>query len=361
MNKVKKIILGFVVSIIIIVIISISAFFFMLQAPSDNSEEVVVSISGGANQVVSQLYDLGLIKNEFAAKVYVKLTSPVFKANTYILDYSMSFSDICEMLIDGKTDSSLYDKLQVIEGQTIPEVANVVANALSIQQSDVLTVWSDKDYLNTLINDYWFLESDILSTDLMFPLEGYFAPETYLMFFEDETVDSITKTMLNYMEITLNPYKDLITNFVVDGKTWSVHEFITFASVVQNESLFEVDHSKIAGVFIHRLENGTSSGTGKKLQSDVTVNYANQVKKVAVTYADLAVDSKYNTYLYSGIPVGPISIVSTAIIDACLNYEEMEELFFFAINDGSVVYTKTYQEHLTEISKAKAAGLWLQD
>ena len=85
--------------------------------------------------------------------------------------------------------------------------------------------------------------------------------------------------------------------------------------MVESESLFDEDRPKIAGVFINRLE------AGMPLQSDITVLYALQEKKVDVTYADLEVDSPYNTYKYTGLPIGPVSAVSSRGMDDTLNYE----------------------------------------
>lgn len=357
----KKIVISIVTLIVLILICFFTMYNNGLSAPNKNGEDVTISISGSSSKIISDLKAEGLIKDEFFAKIYLKLNTPQFKANTYILNSSMSFSEIFDILNEGKTDSSLFDRLQVIEGQTIPQVSKTVSSVFNVEDTEVLKTWSDVIFLETLIDEYWFLEDIILSSDIMYSLEGYLAPETYLFMTEQESIQSLTRMMLDQTEANLAPYKQDIIRFTVDGKNWSVHEFLSFSSVVQNESLFLSDHAKIAGVFIHRLENNTSSGTAKKLQSDVTVNYANQEKKVAVTYGDLSVNSKYNTYLYPGLPIGPISAISTIIIESCLNYDIMDELFFFAINDGSVIYTKTYAEHLKEISIAKAAGLWLED
>ena len=80
----------------------------------------------------------------------------------------------------------------------------------------------------------------------------------------------------------------------IKSSNMTVHQFLTLSSVVENESLFEKDRAKIAGVFMNRLNKNMP------LQSDITVLYALQEKRVAVTSADLQVDSKYNTYKKCG-------------------------------------------------------------
>ena len=130
------------------------------------------------------------------------------------------------------------------------------------------------------------------------------------------------------------------------GRT--VHQFLSLTSVVESESLFEKDRPIIAGVFINRLENGMP------LQSDITVLYALQEKRVNVTYSDLEVESKYNTYKYTGLPIGPIGAVSAPAMDDTISYEKSDYLFFFAKEDGTVIYSKTLAEH----EKAVEENLW---
>ena len=81
------------------------------------------------------------------------------------------------------------------------------------------------------------------------------------------------------------------------------------------------------------------------LQSDITVNYALDKTGVNVSIADTQVDSKYNTYKYKGLPVGPICAVPERTMEDCINYEPNDYLFFFATEDGDVLYSKTYEEH----------------
>ncbi|WP_249028485.1 endolytic transglycosylase MltG [Tannockella kyphosi] len=326
-----------------------------------SDEDVIVTIEGGDSSVLTQLEEAGLLSNKLSAQVYLKITDHAFQANTYVLNTSMDFEEICAILNEGSFEYLLKDTLTVIEGTSVADFATEVASKLGITQNDVITKWADQDYLESLIEEYWFISDEILSEELYFPLEGYLAPNTYYITESDPTIESITKLMLDQMDVVLSQYQSEIESFEVDGEVWSVHQFLTFASIVESESLYEEDHSKIAGVFINRLEDHTSAGTYCLLQSDVTVNYANQVKKVAVTYSDLAVDSGYNTYLYAGLPVGPVSSVSEIIIESCLNYVEMDEFYFFAISSGEVIYSVTYSEHLEGISEAKADGLWLED
>ena len=189
--------------------------------------------------------------------------------------------------------------------------------------------------MNKLIDQYWFLTDDILNKDIKYPLEGYLYPETYFLDSEDPDIEEITASMLDKTDEVLTPLKDEISNKL----DMSVHEFLSFASIVERESLFEDDRPMIAGVFKNRLDQNMA------LQSDITVNYALDKTGVNVSIADTQVDSKYNTYKYKGLPVGPICAVPERTMEDCINYEPNDYLFFFATEDGDVLYSKTYEEH----------------
>lgn len=356
MNKKLKNIIGGIIVFLVILVISVTYMYSNgKKAVSSKSEEVIVEISGNHTMVLNQLDEAGLLKNRTVASLYVRLNTFDFKANTYILNKNMDLHTIFTVLETADFNYLLQSRFTVIEGLTVPQVAQTVAEFLDISAEAVLEKWADREFLATLIEDYWFLDSVILDDEIMFPLEGYLAPQTYFVTETQPTIESLTTLMLNQKGTVLAEYRDSIANFTIHDEPVSMHEFLTFTSIIQLESLFPEDHVKIAGVFMHRLE------IGLRLQSDVTVNYANQVTKVAVTYEDLQVNSKYNTYMYNGLPTGPIANVSKELIEAALHYEETDDLFFFAIQGGTVIYTKTYEEHMREISKAREEGLWLQD
>lgn len=362
MRKKQKIIIGVIIAVLIVVFSLLFFYFNGQKAVSSKSEEVVVEISGSTNAVLNQLDEAGLIKNKTVASIYTKLHKHDFKANVYVLNKNMDLETILKILEGDKKYISTA-RITILDGNTIPECASKVAKALDIEvdttnlndeqilaakTQKVLEKWTNKEYLQTLVDKYWFLDQSILGDEIMFPLEGYFGPETYIITSKKTTIEDITKMMLDQMDKNLSTIKDKIAQFKINGNNVTVHQFLSLASVVQCEaSKQKEDQAKIAGVFMHRLEKPM------RLQSDVTVNYANQVKTVAVTYNHLEVDSKYNTYKYEGLPIGPISMVSNDIMESCLNYQKTDYLFFFALKDGTVIYSKTYDEHQQVVKENK--------
>lgn len=349
MNK-KKIITGIVVIFLIGIGAMTYLYFDGIQAPSDSKEEIIVSIESGTTSkgVLDKLEENGLLKNRLAADICLKLGNyNTLQANTYVLNQSMDLETILTIINTGDYDYLLKTKFTIKEGATIPENAKVIAEALDVKTNDVLKVWGNREYLQSLMNEYWFITDDILATDIIYPLEGYLAAETYFITDPEPTIELATKHALDQMAKNLKGQEDAIK-----AMKMTPHEFLTFASIVQSEA-GDSESAMIAGVFINRLDEGMM------LQSDVTVNYANQIKTVDVTAAHLSIDSRYNTYKYAGLPVGPICSPSVSTIDACLNYTKNDFLYFVADvwgenPTGKVYYSKTFAEHNKKANELKA-------
>lgn len=349
-DKKIKIIAGIIIVLICMTGCALIYYFNGITAVSGQSEEVVIEIPKGSNgnDILDILEDHDLLKSKLCAKIYLKMHSYDFKSNGYLLNKNMDLNEILSIL-EGKDKKYISNiKITVIDGQTIPEFAQKISEVTQIKYEDIIAKWSDKTYLQTLIDKYWFLTDDILQDGIYYPLEGYLAPETYFLTSQSANIESITTMMLDQSEKHLEKYKDQIINFSAGSQKLSIHQFITLASIVQRESpANSEDRALIAGVLINRLNKPM------RLQSDVTVNYGNQVTKVDVKQADLNSDTKYNTYRYDGLPIGPISAISVDVIKNTLNYQESEYYFFFATKDQKVLYAKEYKEHLENVNNNK--------
>ena len=317
-----------------------------LGAVSDSKTEQVISVEDGdtVTAVINKMDQAGLVKDKLCAKVYVKLHRPVLKKNGYMLNGSMTFPEMMKIMEDAPTKYIVRTKLTIPEGTTIPDLAKLVAKACNTTPENVLRRWNNKNYLKKVSKDYWFMDYDtMMNKDILYPLEGYLYPETYYIFEENPKVDTVTRTMLTEMGKNLEVYKSDI-----EKMSYTVHEFLTLASIVEKETLFEKDMPKIAGVFINRLN------ANMPLQSDITVNYALQRTGVDVSRKQTKTDSKYNTYKYPGLPVGPVASVQLKVMDALVNYTNHDYYYFFACKDGTVIYSKTYKQHL----KVKEENKW---
>lgn len=315
-------------------------------ADAENDEPVTVNIpsGSGAVSIIEILDENGLVKNKTMAKIHVRIGGyDSLQANTYIFSKDMSLKEILNAINTGDFNYLSKNLITIIECSTIPQAAEAITEKLPYSKEEILAVWNDREYLESLIDKYWFLTDEILADGIMYPLEGYIYPETYIITDENASIEDVTDIILSMTDEKLSERKEDIEK---SGRT--VHQFLSLTSVVESESLFEKDRPIIAGVFINRLENGMP------LQSDITVLYALQEKRVNVTYSDLEVDSKYNTYKYTGLPIGPVCAVSAPAMDDTISYEKSDYLFFFAKEDGTVIYSKTLAEH----EKAVEENLW---
>ena len=332
-----------IVLAIVCVLVAVSIVFALIYlrglgaVDPDNDETVSVNIpsGSGASAIVEILDDEGLVKNRTCAKIHARIGGyDSLQANTYMFSRQMTLPEMMEAINTGDFNYVSKEQFTIIEGATVPQAAEAMAEVLPYTADEITAKLADKTYLGQLINKYWFLTDEILAEGIMYPLEGYLYPETYFVTDEEASIEDITETMLDQTDEILSERRDDI-----ESMDMTVHQFLSLSSVVESESLFKKDRPKIAGVFINRLN------ADMPLQSDITVLYALQEKRVAVTNADLQVDSQYNTYKNTGLPIGPVCMASAGTMDDVLNYEKSDYYYFFAKEDGSVVYSETYEEH----------------
>lgn len=311
---------------------------------SDKSKEIIVTVENGqsATSVLYTLEKAGLVKDVFCGKVYLKLNDVGnLQANSYILNQNMSLEQIFKIMANPTGDHVVQFSVTILDGYSLKEISGSIAEVLKIEATEVMDLLNDESFLKSLIEKYWFITDEILQEGIKYPLEGYLYPETYL-YNSNVTLKDVIYGSLDMMDKYLTEAKDTF-----EARGWTAHEFLTFASIVERESLFDEDRPKIAGVFMNRLE------ANMLLQSDITVNYAWDRTGVDVLYKHLEIDSPYNTYKYDGLPIGPISTVSGVTMDACVNYEENEFYYFFAKQDGTVIYSRNLSEHNSAVKNNK--------
>src|SRR5699024_10185140 len=120
---------------------------------------------------------------------------------------------------------------------------------------------------------------------------------------------------------------------------FSLHDVMTFSSLVEREARDEEERKLISGVFYNRLAEGM------RLETDPTVLYSLGEHKDRVLLSDLEIESPYNTYHVYGLPIGPISNFGTSSLEAVIEPTETSYLFFVAAPDGEIYYSETFEEH----------------
>ena len=175
-------------------------------------------------------------------------------------------------------------------------------------------------------------------------LEGYLFPDTYAVPWGADPLD-VVDMMLARLDAVFDD--SLAAAAARLGMTR--HEVLTLASIVEAEARRPRERRRIAAVYHNRLRRGM------RLEADPTVAYALGGHRGRLLYADLQVDSPYNTYRHPGLPPGPICSPGLASIRAAVDPEPgFDALYFVARGDGSHIFSRTLREHRRAVARARA-------
>ncbi|MBR6113300.1 MAG: endolytic transglycosylase MltG [Bacilli bacterium] len=354
MKKIIKIVIILVVMVLLILAAGLICFNMNIKPVQTTSEEVELEIKENMtySTLGSVLKENGLIRSELWYKVYIKVYKPNnLQKGFYKLDKNMSLKEIIDNLEEGSTFDPNIINITFKEGLNVRKVAKVIDEKTDNTYDDVLNLMKDKDYIKSLISNYWFLTDEILDSKIYYPLEGYLFPETYSIS-SKASVKEIFKVLLDQTDKVLTKYKDKI-----NSSKYSVHKLVTLASIVELEAGKADDRASVAGVFYNRLNSKWSLG------SDVTTYYAIKQDDFShsLTKSEIATcNNGYNTRCSSlvGLPVGPISNPGEESINAVMNPASHSYYYFVADKNGKTYLSKTYNEHNSTIAKLKKQGLW---
>lgn len=167
-------------------------------------------------------------------------------------------------------------------------------------------------------------------------LEGFLFPDTYRFIF-NSSEKVIVERMLDNFEKRLN--ETLRQEIEDQGKT--IYDIVTMASIIEVEVRTYEDRKIVSGIFWKRVEND------QRLQSSAPLTYLMGINKRQYSYEDTQIDSPYNTYMYAGLPPGPISNPGISSIKAAI-YPTQTDYNFFLNNPetGDTVFSVTHDEHV---------------
>ncbi len=339
-KKAKKAAVFLFISIVFIILLAGGGYLYIkseLQpvSPESKQQKLVEIPSGSTSSRIADILESeGMIKNASVFKYYVKYKKESgFIAGTYRLSPSMDVPKIISIIKSGKVTAAV--TLTIPEGTQLKEIAQIIAKNIHKRDKDIFNQLNDRSYIKGLITKYpTVLSPEIVNSRIMYPLEGYLYPATYSFYKPNPTVDEIITAMLDKTKTVLDSYQAQIKK-----KQLTNHQLLTMASLIEEEATNQADRSKIASVFYNRIQKGMP------LQTDPTVLYAQGKHKARVLYQDLEVDSPYNTYKNNGLPPGPIANAGKSSIKAALNPASTEYYYFLAASDGTVIFSKTLEEH----------------
>ncbi len=308
--------------------------------PSSDSAEVAFTIRVGesATTVADRLEQASIIKDAQLFRLVLRYwgVDNQIEAGDYSLRRDMSISEVIQQLQHGRLTART---VTIREGLRAEEMAHLLAVEGLVDQEEFIALVRDDAF------QYDFLRDRPAQAPKT--LEGFLFPDTYQFPVNVTTTAVIDEMLRNFdRRVTIEMRQEAL-DIGLD-----LYEVLTLASIVEREAVIAEERPIIAGVYLNRLQ------IGMYLESDPTVQYAKGYDPSSgrwwpsVTLAELrAIDSRFNTYLNSGLPPGPICSPGLASIEAVLNPTASEYLFFLAKGDGSHVFAETFDEHLENQSR----------
>ena len=325
--------------------------------PMDATDQTEIAFEVASGQsltrVANNLETAGLIRNKSVFKYYCDFAgmSQKIQTGTYLLTRGMALIEIADQLTTGD-GNPLVRNITLIPGESIGEFAEKLKKAGILEDA---SVFLEKCRTGNDFSDYYYI-ADILeggtASRRKYVLEGYLAPDTYEVYTSASEEDILRKLLSQTEAVFPEEFQER-----AKALGFTMDQVITLASLIEKEAK-TTDFTKVSAVFHNRLK------ANMKLQSDVTIHYITGIRRMALKDSDMSVDSPYNTYLYSGLPVGPICNPSRTAIRAALYPDETyiaeNYLYFCAKNpeSGELYFSRTLAEH--EQAVAIYAPLWQQ-
>ncbi|RKZ10126.1 endolytic transglycosylase MltG [Candidatus Fermentibacteria bacterium] len=315
--------------ILMVVISGIVALYWCSQPPGCGKECIFTVEKGwGARRISQVLTDSGLVRCRlYLLWRYSRMDGSLpLQAGIYQFDDSMSPDSILGILTRGDVLPVQTSWVTISPGLTLAQSLGLISEGTGIPET----------VLDSLSADSAFLASNSVPV-----LEGYLFPETY------EFADTLDAS-------------EILSRIIETGKTrWprdidellentglTLHETIILASIVEREARVDSERAVIAGVFLSRVRSGM------KLESCATVQYALGEVKEVLLYSDLEIEDPYNTYIYEGLPPGPICSPGLPSIHAAFSPDTEEGYLYFVSRDdgtGMHLFARTYRGHLSNI------------
>jgi len=302
-------------------------------AVSQESDSVIFQINKdeSISQLAGRLKSEGVIRNAWLFKKYLvgKGLDKNVQAGEYTVAKPITLARVVETMSVPKISERT---ITIIPGWNLRDIAEY------LEKENIGT----KDNFYQLVGYPPGVEEKVTISfkENLRSLEGYLAPETYRIY-NDATMKDVVEKLINEREKQLT--EEIKNDIAKSGRT--IHDVIIMSSVVEREAMNPEDMAMVADIFWRRLEKNWA------LQSCATVNYVTGKKTPGISAEDQQIDSPYNTYMYPGLPAGPICNPSLDAIKATIYPKKNDYWYFMTGNDGVMRYGKTLEEHNANVYK----------
>lgn len=316
----KKALILILVVIPLLVVGGVATFVSIKLSESYTGPDRVFVVKTGDTfgRINQRLFNEGIISDKRIFHYYAKYKGVMtkFQAGSFTIPKGANPTQVLDTLVYGQPNLT---SITIPEGKNMYEIARLLEAA---------GITSEKDFLDAVQHPDLISKLEVKANSL----EGYLYPETY-KFAPNTPAKSVAKSMIDL-------FNEKTKEIKFEHPFLNKHQVIILASVVEKETGAKFERPLIAGVFTNRLKKRM------RLQSDPTTVYGIWSRyKGNIRKSDLLEMTPYNTYKIPALPQGPISNPSLEAINAVLNPEKHDFLFFVSKNDGTHVFSKTYRDH----------------
>ncbi|MFM2019674.1 MAG: endolytic transglycosylase MltG [Actinomycetota bacterium] len=275
---------------------------------------IVIAAGDDGAAVARKLVEADVIKSFDAIYRDMLRADFTIYPGTYEFPTQIPGATALRLLIEGKNRVVL--QVTIPEGMRIQQIKELLIADIGMAEADI----------DAALESQMSRVSDKAPT-----LEGYLFPATYT-FDPGVRAEGVIATMVDRMEAELASH---------DIELIDAHDLLSIAALIQAEGKIADDFFKISRVFANRLDRGMA------LQSDPTVKYRYAGEQSNFTDGVRDASNPFNTYIYPGVPVGPVGNPGSLAIEAALRPADGDWLFFVAINlkTGETVFSETLAEH----------------
>lgn len=281
----------------------------------DEEVEVIINESDDLDDIASTLKEAGAIEYEWLFKLYCKFSGSehYFDPGVYTINLTFDYHALVNNLM-ASAGSRETITLMIVEGSDSYDIFDLLEKNGVCSREELEEAAAEYEF------DYKYLEK--IPYGATNRLEGYLFPDTYEFYLMDEPQKVLNRLLRNFDGI-LNE-EDLAA---VEASGYTLRQILTMASIVEGEAANDEERPKVASVIFNRLNNWDVPLLGM----DSTIFYGAKLMK---TKFSTELDSPYNTYLYPGLPAGPICNPGLNSIRAVLYPEETDYYYFATGIDG---------------------------
>jgi len=283
---------------------------------------ITVEEDDSVKDVAQKLKEGGIIKYTKFFRLVGKFfhAKEMIDPGTYELTSDMDYRCLIYAMHDFGSREVV--KVTIPEGTTLKGIIEIlVENKVSTQEL------LEDAAANYAFKDYDFLDSAKLGDPAR--LEGYLFPDTYDFYVLEAPESALSRMLDNFKAKTAGLAEE------IEASGRSLHDLVIVASLIEKEAGSTDDYSDFSSIIYNRLS------AGWKLQIDATINYIKGTSSLIVSDEDLMIDNPYNTYLYSGLPAGPICNPSLKALQAAIHPNSTDLWFWYAYDGVTYFFTNS--------------------